>query len=655
MFNKFIRVVTRKKPTGKGLGVLAKSDSEVSTFDDLYELGPVLGKGAFSTVHLATRRSDGARYATKVVSRRKLPAIDEAALRLEAKVLLELDHPNIVRLVAWYEEKEVFYVLLELCEGGELFDRIVRKSCYTEKEARDLVTLLLDAIAYCHERDIMHRDLKPENLLLVSKSDDANIKVADFGFAKVADNSKGLHTQCGTPGYVAPEILKRQPYGKEVDVWSVGVICYILLGGYPPFQDENQVRLFMKIKKGTFTFHPKYWDAISTDAKDLISRMLVVDPQQRITAAQALKHPWIRTPAAVLEKRDLDSTLDQLRYFNARRKFKSAINSVVLANRLSNLVRERDIKDHYDLAEKLGTGAYSVVHKGISKRPQTKGQEVAVKVVTKRDLPERERLALTTEMEIMLKLSHPHILKAIDFFQDSAKLYMVVELARGGELFERIVQKVTYNESEARNVVRCLLRAVAYCHSRGVVHRDLKPENLLLVSPDDDYSIKVADFGFADHVAPDKLLKAQCGTPGYVAPEILKREAYGKEVDIWSVGVICYILLGGYPPFYDDNQTKLFLKIKKGAYKFHPQYWDPISEEAKDLIARMLVVDPAQRISADQALQHRYLQMAPEALATTNMNANLERMRLYNARRKLRSAIHSIIAVKAFNSLITPH
>ncbi|KAG5180796.1 hypothetical protein JKP88DRAFT_200183 [Tribonema minus] len=644
MFNKFFKSVKKSGP-GEGLAAPER-------FAEAFTIGPVLGKGAFSTVHLATRNSDGRRFATKVVSRRKLPPVDEAALRSEAKVLMALDHPNIVRLVGWYEEKDVFYVPLELCEGGELFDRIVQKSCYTEREARDLVRMLLEAIAYCHERGIMHRDLKPENLLLVSKEDDATIKVADFGFAKVANIPKGLHTQCGTPGYVAPEILKRQPYGKEVDMWSVGVICYILLGGYPPFHDENQVRLFMKIKKGTFTFHPQYWATISEDAKDLITKLLVVDPAQRITAAQALKHPWIRASASVLMERGLFNTLERLTAFNARRKLKSAIATVVLANKLANLVKARDIKDHYELGKQLGTGACSVVCKGVSKRPETKGEEVAIKIVRRLELPERERAALTAEMDIMLKLRHPNILRLIDSFQDTEKLYMVVELARGGELFDRIVQKVTYDESEARELVRCLLRAVAYCHSRGVVHRDLKPENLLLVSTEDDAAVKIADFGFADHVAPDKLLKTQCGTPGYVAPEILMRVPYGKEVDMWSVGVICYILLGGYPPFYDDNQTKLFLKIKRGEFEFHEQYWGSISDQAKDLIRRMLTVDPAQRITAEQALQHPYLQIDSEALQTTNMSVNLERMRLFNARRKLRSAIHSIIAVQALTNLI---
>ncbi|CAM9242759.1 unnamed protein product, partial [Choristocarpus tenellus] len=217
---------------------------------------------------------------------------------------------------------------------GELFDRIVSKVVYNEKEARDLVCTLLEAVKYCHDRGIVHRDLKPENLLLVSEDNDALVKVADFGFAQKFMPDIGLTTQCGTPGYVAPEILMRKKYNQAVDMWSVGVITYVLLGGYPPFHDENQTKLFMKIKKGVYVFHPEYWSDISSEAKDLISKMLTVDPKKRITASEALEHPYLKVKDAVLEATNMDVNLERLKLFNARRKFKSAIQSVILTNQL---------------------------------------------------------------------------------------------------------------------------------------------------------------------------------------------------------------------------------------------------------------------------------------------------------------------------------
>jgi calcium/calmodulin-dependent protein kinase I len=218
--------------------------------------------------------------------------------------------------------------------GGELFDRIVEKTFYTEKEARDLVKILLSAIKYCHDKDVVHRDLKPENLLLMSADDDASIKLADFGFAKtVTKDDAGLVTTCGTPGYVAPEILEGTAYGKPVDIWSIGVITYILLAGYPPFHDDSQPILFRKIRKGKYQYDSPYWDNVSDDAKDFISRMLVVDPKNRAAASDLLEHRWIMDKDVATVP--LTSALTELRRFHARKKFKAAVHSVQAINSMN--------------------------------------------------------------------------------------------------------------------------------------------------------------------------------------------------------------------------------------------------------------------------------------------------------------------------------
>ncbi|CAM9405389.1 unnamed protein product [Ectocarpus sp. 6 AP-2014] len=623
------------------MATLVGMTRDAKPFSEEYHLGDELGKGAFSIVKVATRISDRQKSAVKVVERRSLGKGDLEALRSEARLLGELDHPNIVKLHGWYEEEKTLYMALELCEGGELFDRIVSKTFYNEKEARDLVRTLLRTVKHLHDQNIIHRDLKPENLLLVDKQDNANLKIADFGFAKKHDaRSEVLKTQCGTPGYVAPEILKSTPYGSPVDMWSIGVITYILLGGYPPFHDDNQARLFQKIRRGKFSFHEQYWDPISDGAKDLIARMLTVDPVQRITAAQALAHPWVMSEDDELETSELGDSLQRMRVFNARRKFKSAIATIIMTMQLQKFLASRDIDDAYEIGGVLGKGAYSVVKSAKAKKTN---DEVAVKIVKRAGLPQDDEKALKDEMAIMLELDHPNIIKLLDFFEKKDHFYMVVEKVRGGELFDRIVEKVVYNEKEARDLVSTLLQAVKYCHDRGIVHRDLKPENLLLVSEKDDALVKVADFGFAQKFMPESGLTTQCGTPGYVAPEILMRKKYDAAVDMWSVGVITYILLGGYPPFHDDNQARLFAKIKKGVYSFHDEYWSDISPEAKDLIAKMLTVDPNKRLTADQALEHPYLKIDTTVLEGNNMDQNLGRMKLFNARRKFKSAIQTVI------------
>jgi len=228
-----------------------------------------------------SHRTSGESFAVKIITKSKLSKEDETALKDEIDVLSDLKYKHIIRLYDVFEESHFYYLVTEKMSGGELFDRIVQKSYYNEHEARDVCQILFKAMKYCHDRKIAHRDLKPENLLLTvshldiayyflrkkndltlrhnqSESDDSDIKIADFGFAKRVTSPNSLTTQCGTPGYVAPEILEGKPYDTQADMWSLGVIVYILLGGYPPFIEQNQRELFRKIRKAQYQFHDEY-------------------------------------------------------------------------------------------------------------------------------------------------------------------------------------------------------------------------------------------------------------------------------------------------------------------------------------------------------------------------------------------------------------
>ncbi len=266
----------------------------------------------------------------------------------------------------------------------------------------------------------------------------------------------------------------------------------------------------------------------------------------------------------------------------------------------------------------------------------------AVKVVVRKNLPLQDEEALRSEVDILRTINSPYVIKCVDFFEEEAFFFVVLEYLAGGELFDRIVKKTSYSEAEARDLVRTLLLAIKSVHDKNVVHRDLKPENLLLKSPTDDQDVKLADFGFAVVVQNDNCLTTQCGTPGYVAPEILKGAMYGRPADMWSMGVITYIILGGYPPFYDDNQKMLFSKIKKGMYEFHEDYWSGVSGEAKNLIRSMLCVVPENRITVDTALQHNWIKRDSTELASRNLNDNLKELKKFNARRRLRAAIKAV-------------
>jgi len=335
--NFFKKIFDKKKKNSSSGRKQPQDEKKTPSFNEAYLLGETLGEGAFSTVKKGTNNSTQCCFAIKIVTKSKLSHEDEVALKDEISILRVMNHEHIIRLYEVFDEQSYYYLVTEQMQGGELFDRIVAKSYYNEKEARDVCKILFEALSYCHSKNVAHRDLKPENLLLMSKNNDSEIKIADFGFAKRTTSHTCLLTQCGTPGYVAPEILEGVPYGTKADMWSLGVITYILLGGYPPFIESNQKELFRKIRQGRYEFHVEYWGQVSSSAKDLISSLLTVDPQRRLTAQDALNGSWITGDDALLEGKDLGVNLQEFKKFNAKRKFKAAVNVVIARNKLVSL------------------------------------------------------------------------------------------------------------------------------------------------------------------------------------------------------------------------------------------------------------------------------------------------------------------------------
>ncbi|XP_046455391.1 calcium/calmodulin-dependent protein kinase type II alpha chain isoform X9 [Daphnia pulex] len=303
-------------------------------FSDNYELKEELGKGAFSIVRRCVQKSTGLEFAAKIINTKKLSARDFQKLEREARICRKLQHPNIVRLHDSIQEESFHYLVFDLVTGGELFEDIVAREFYSEADASHCIQQILESVNHCHQNGVVHRDLKPENLLLASKAKGAAVKLADFGLAiEVQGEQQAWFGFAGTPGYLSPEVLKKEPYGKPVDIWACGVILYILLVGYPPFWDEDQHRLYAQIKAGAYDYPSPEWDTVTPEAKNLINQMLTVNPAKRITAAEALKHPWICQRERVASVVHRQETVDCLKKFNARRKLKGAILTTMLATR----------------------------------------------------------------------------------------------------------------------------------------------------------------------------------------------------------------------------------------------------------------------------------------------------------------------------------
>lgn len=591
------------------------------TFGMQYTLNKKLSSGSFGTVWEGVHNHTNCVFAIKEIERYKLKQKDDDAVFREVDIMRSLSpHPRIINLVEFYEEAHIFRLVMELARGGDVFLRLSRRNFYTEKDARDLCRNLLHGVRHLHSHNICHRDLKPDNLLLSSETDDTGIKLADFGFSKRVQNAyttNSLKTRCGTPSYVAPEVISGKTYNCKADMWSVGVMLYLFIGGHPPFQSNNMHGLFRKIRGADYVFGDKQWKNVSLEVKLLISHLLTVDPNDRLNVTQALNSSWMKAPSEVLSTSDLMSSITEMKEFNAKRTFKGAVHAVTCAVKApfwndnspnQNITGKETFYQLYRLTHESKSGSSSRICDGVELSTDKK---VAVKVISRKDLNPNDEAAILNEVSILRSVSNSqHIVKLLDYFEEKDNLYSVMELCNGGNVLGRLLARKRYSEEDARELSTILLRGVAYLHSQNIVHRDLKPENLMFKSLDTDVDIKISGFGLAIRTSSPHSLTKRCGTPSYVAPETLKNIPYGVAADMWSVGVIIHILLVGYAPFNSDCREDLFCKIRIGSFKFVDSHWNGISNDAKELIQKLLVVDHRRRLSAYEALQSKWICMS---------------------------------------------
>eukprot|EP00298_Acanthocystis_sp_HF-20_P009353 c18257_g1_i2.p1 GENE.c18257_g1_i2~~c18257_g1_i2.p1 ORF type:complete len:333 (-),score=79.00 c18257_g1_i2:122-1120(-) len=312
--------------------VKSQSYFKFTDISEKYTIGDVLGSGHYAEVRLGINKETGEKVAIKVCARGKME-IDDIIQEIDILARVE-DHPHVIQLKEIYEKKGRIFIVMELVTGGELFDRIVEVQYYKEPEARNLMRCLIETIGHMHSHGIVHRDLKPENAIFQTPDEDSILKVSDFGFANVYDPNNQFVATCGTPLYVAPEILDCVPYNYQCDMWSLGVIVFILLCGYPPFYGEDDQELFDQIRHARYQFLSPAWDRVSSDAKDFISQCFQLSPKARLTAENALKHKWITELGAGSDHLHLGDTLYELKRTQCKRKFIKAIDAVIAINRL---------------------------------------------------------------------------------------------------------------------------------------------------------------------------------------------------------------------------------------------------------------------------------------------------------------------------------
>uniref|UniRef100_A0A8C7TG18 Ribosomal protein S6 kinase n=1 Tax=Oncorhynchus mykiss TaxID=8022 RepID=A0A8C7TG18_ONCMY len=615
-----------------------------------FELLKVLGQGSYGKVFLVRkiRGSDrGQLYAMKVLRKATLKVRDRVRSKMERDILAEVNHPFIVKLHYAFQTEGKLYLILDFLRGGDLFTRLSKEVMFTEEDVKFYLAELALALDHLHSLGIIYRDLKPENILL---DEEGHIKITDFGLSKEAtDHDKRAYSFCGTIEYMAPEVVNRRGHTQSADWWSFGVLMFEMLTGSLPFQGKDRKETMVLILKAKLGM-PQF---LSPEVQSLIRALFKRNPANRLGAGpdgveeikrhhffgnidwnklyrREIKPPFkpavgrpedtfhfdpeftSRTPTDSPGIPPSDNTHQLFRGFSfvatnldqdqsiAEIQQNSTVNPIVQQLHGTNI----HFTDGYEVKEEVGLGAYSVCKRCIHKITSV---EYAVKII------DRVKKDPSEEIEILLRYGqHPNIITLKDVYDDGRYVYLVMELMRGGELLDRILYQKCFSEREASALLCTITKTVEYLHSQGVVHRDLKPSNLLYVDETGDpESIRICDFGFAKQLrAENGLLMTPCYTANFVAPEVLKKQGYDAACDIWSLGILLYTMLAGFTPFAngpDDTPEEILARIGSGKYALTDGNWDTVSDAAKDIVTKMLHVDPHQRLTAPQVLRHQWI------------------------------------------------
>uniref|UniRef100_A0A674EBS5 Ribosomal protein S6 kinase n=1 Tax=Salmo trutta TaxID=8032 RepID=A0A674EBS5_SALTR len=612
-----------------------------------FELRKVLGQGSFGKVFLVkkiTGPDAGQLYAMKVLKKATLKVRDRVRTKMERDILVEVNHPFIVRLHYAFQTEGKLYLILDFLRGGDLFTRLSKEVMFTEEDVKFYLAELALALDHLHGLGIIYRDLKPENILL---DEEGHIKLTDFGLSKESiDHENKAYSFCGTVEYMAPEVVNRRGHTLSADWWSYGVLMFEMLTGTLPFQGKDRketMTMILKAKLGMPQF-------LSQDAQSLLRNLFKRNPGNRLGAGpdgveEIKRHSLFSTiDWNKLFRRELHPPFkpasgrpDDTIYFDSEFTAKTPRDSpgcppsantnqlfrgfsfVAISDEESQPPQNININmssvqqlhrntaqfsDAYDVKEDIGVGSYSICKRCVQK---SNSMDYAVKIISK------AKRDPTEEVEILLRYGqHPNIITLKDVFDDGRSVYLVTELMKGGELLDKILRQKFFSEREASAVLHTITKTVEYLHAQGVVHRDLKPSNILYVDESGNpESIRICDFGFAKQLrAENGLLMTPCYTANFVAPEVLKKQGYDAACDIWSLGVLLYTMLTGFTPFAngpEDTPEEILARIGSGKFSLTGGYWNSVSAEAKDLVSKMLHVDPHQRLTAAQVLRHPWI------------------------------------------------
>uniref|UniRef100_A0AAQ5ZWY2 Ribosomal protein S6 kinase n=1 Tax=Amphiprion ocellaris TaxID=80972 RepID=A0AAQ5ZWY2_AMPOC len=607
-----------------------------------FQLLKVLGQGSYGKVFLVRKIRGvdrGQLYAMKVLKKATLKVRDRVRSKMERDILAEVNHPFIVKLHYAFQTEGKLYLILDFLRGGDLFTRLSKEVMFTEEDVKFYLAELALALDHLHSLGIIYRDLKPENILL---DEEGHIKITDFGLSKEAiDHDKRAYSFCGTIEYMAPEVVNRRGHTQSADWWSFGVLMFEMLTGSLPFQGKDRketMALILKAKLGMPQF-------LSPEVQSLLRALFKRNPANRLGAGpdgveEIKRHrffasiDWnklykkeVRPPFKPTVGRPEDTfhfdpeftsrtptdspgippsanTHQLFRGFSFVATNQSQEPSVATVAYIKHLRGDVAFKDVYELKEEVGQAGTSVCRRCLHR---VTAVEYSVKIV------DRARRDPSEEIEILLRYGqHPNINTLKDVFDDGQCVYLVQDLMRGDELLDRVLTLPNFTERDASDIICTLTKTVEYLHSQGV--RFWTVTNINIRYCDDSglpESIRICDFSFAKQLrAENGLLMTPCYTATFMAPEVLKKQGYDAACDIWSLGIILYTMIAGFSPFassHEDTAEEILAQIGSGKFIITGGNWDLVSDAAKDIVVKMLHVDPHQRLTAPQVLRHPWI------------------------------------------------
>uniref|UniRef100_A0AAQ5YF04 Ribosomal protein S6 kinase n=1 Tax=Amphiprion ocellaris TaxID=80972 RepID=A0AAQ5YF04_AMPOC len=607
-----------------------------------FQLLKVLGQGSYGKVFLVRKIRGvdrGQLYAMKVLKKATLKVRDRVRSKMERDILAEVNHPFIVKLHYAFQTEGKLYLILDFLRGGDLFTRLSKEVMFTEEDVKFYLAELALALDHLHSLGIIYRDLKPENILL---DEEGHIKITDFGLSKEAiDHDKRAYSFCGTIEYMAPEVVNRRGHTQSADWWSFGVLMFEMLTGSLPFQGKDRketMALILKAKLGMPQF-------LSPEVQSLLRALFKRNPANRLGAGpdgveEIKRHrffasiDWnklykkeVRPPFKPTVGRPEDTFHFDPEFTsrtptdspgippsaNTHQLFRGF--SFVATNQsqdiqlshvlyMCHLRGDVAFKDVYELKEEVGQAGTSVCRRCLHR---VTAVEYSVKIV------DRARRDPSEEIEILLRYGqHPNINTLKDVFDDGQCVYLVQDLMRGDELLDRVLTLPNFTERDASDIICTLTKTVEYLHSQGV--RFWTVTNINIRYCDDSglpESIRICDFSFAKQLrAENGLLMTPCYTATFMAPEVLKKQGYDAACDIWSLGIILYTMIAGFSPFassHEDTAEEILAQIGSGKFIITGGNWDLVSDAAKDIVVKMLHVDPHQRLTAPQVLRHPWI------------------------------------------------